>query len=205
MSISNTTEPPPISRPVAQGDRNNNPPGLSLLALLGEDLRTHDGEWLDPGFLAVAVHRLGNWRMGIRPRLLRAPLTILYTILARRVRIAYGIKLDYVVKLGRRVRIWHHGGMVLGAQSIGDDVHIRQNTTFGLARRGGGFVDKPIIGDRVDIGCGVCILGPVRIGHDSVIGANAVVLADVPPWSLAAGVPARPRPRRDRPLGTASP
>ena len=49
----------------------------------------------------------------------------------------------------------------------------------------------PTIEDRVDIACGVCILGNVRVGHDSIIGANAVVLADVPPWSVAAGIPAR--------------
>jgi serine O-acetyltransferase len=43
----------------------------------------------------------------------------------------------------------------------------------------------------VDIGCGVCILGNVRVGHDSIVGANAVVLADVPPWSVVGGIPAR--------------
>jgi len=178
------------------GTQDLNPPGIGLFALLAEDLRTHDGDWSDPGFLAIAVHRFGNWRMSIRLRPLRLPFSLLYTLLARRIRIAYGIKLDYVVRLGRRVRIWHHGGMILGAQSIGDDVQIRQNTTFGLARRGADPRDKPIIGDRVDIGCGVCILGPVVIGHDSVIGSNAVVLKDVPAWSLAVGIPARIRERK---------
>jgi serine O-acetyltransferase len=187
---------PPPSTPEAppevnRGDRNLNPPGLSLWELLREDLRTHDGDWTEPGFLAVAVHRFGNWRMGLRSKLLRAPMTLLYKILARRVRIGYGIKLDYTVMLGRRVRIWHHGGMVLGARSIGNDVHIRQNTTFGVVRRGDSPALKPVIGDRVDIGCGVCILGHVRIGDGSAIGANAVVLADVPPSSLAVGIPAR--------------
>ncbi len=173
------------------GDRNQNPSGLSLWELLREDLQTYDGDWSEPGFLAVAVHRFGNWRMGVRPKLLRAPLTVLYNMMARRVRIGYGIKLDYTVKLGRRVRIWHNGGMVLGARSIGDDVHIRQNTTFGVARRGADPRHKPMIGNRVEIGCGVCILGPVSVGEDSVIGANAVVLTDVPPCSLAVGIPAR--------------
>jgi serine O-acetyltransferase len=79
--------------------------------------------------------------------------------------------------------------MILHARSVGNDCHIRHNTTFGVARR-----DQiraiPTIGDRVDIGCGVCVLGNVRVGNDSVIGANAVVLIDVPPSSLAVGVPA---------------
>jgi hypothetical protein len=81
--------------------------------------------------------------------------------------------------------------MVLGARSIGNDVHIRQNTTFGVARRGDNRGLKPIIEDRCDIGAGVVIAGPITIGHDSVIGANAVVLKDVPPRSVAVGIPAK--------------
>jgi acetyltransferase-like isoleucine patch superfamily enzyme len=50
---------------------------------------------------------------------------------------------------------------------------------------------KPIIEDRVDIGCGAVIVGAITIGHDSQIGANAVVIKDVPPFSVAAGVPAK--------------
>ena len=80
--------------------------------------------------------------------------------------------------------------MILHARSIGDDVHIRHNTTFGVVRRDHNR-EIPIIEDRVDIACGVCILGAVSVGHDSVIGANAVVLSDVPPHSVAVGIPAR--------------
>lgn len=176
--------------PLNCGDRNGNPAGLSLLDLLGEDFRTHDRDWSEQGFWAVAVHRFGNWRMGLRPKLLRAPFSLLYRLLFKWVEITCGITLPYTVRLGRRVRIWHHGGMILHARSIGDDVQIRQNTTFGLAHRG---LERsiPTIGDRVDIGCGACILGAVHVGDDSVIGANAVVLKDVPPRSVAVGVPAR--------------
>src|SRR6185369_7520718 len=107
-----------------------------------------------------------------------------------------GITLPYTVKLGRRVRIWHHGGMILHAASIGDDVHIRQNTTFGIARRDR-LHELPKIEDRVDVGCGAVILGAVTVGHDSVIGANAVVVKEVPPNSLAVGVPARVMEKRE--------
>ena len=187
----------PASAPVApakpesmRGETNQNPPGIGLLALLREDRLTHDGRWLEQGFWAVAVHRFGNWRMGVRPRLLRLPFTLLYKFLAKWVQWTCGITLPYTVKLGRRVHIWHHGGMVLHARSIGDDVHIRQNTTFGIARRDR-LHELPTIEDRVDIGCGAVILGEITVGHDSVIGANAVVLTDVPPRSLAVGVPAK--------------
>ena len=173
-----------------RGETNQNPAGLGLWALLCEDRRTHDGGWFEQGFWAVAVHRFGNWRMGVRPRILRMPFTLLYRFLDKWVQWTCGITLPYTVKLGRRVRIWHHGGMVLNAKSIGDDVHIRQNTTFGIARRDR-LYELPTIEDRVDIGCGAVLLGDITIGHDSVIGANAVVLKDVPPQSVAAGVPAK--------------
>jgi serine O-acetyltransferase len=176
--------------PLPHGDRNENPPEIGFLALLAEDYRTYDRSLTEPGFWAVAVHRFGNWRMGLRPRPLRAPCTVVYRTLQTCVHWGWGIKLDYTVKLGRRVRIWHHGGMVLGARSIGDDVHIRQNTTFGVARRSQP-AGKPMIGDRVEIGCGAVLLGHIRIEHDSVIGANSVVTRDVPAHSLVVGVPGR--------------
>jgi serine O-acetyltransferase len=172
------------------GNTNENPPGIGLWALLGEDLRTHDGSLLEQGFWAVAVHRFGNWRMGIRWKLVRAPFSLLYRFLFKIVEVTCGITLPYTTRLGRRVRIWHHSGMILHARSIGDDVHLRQNTTFGILRRGQNN-ELPVIEDRVDIGCGVAVLGAVRVGHDSLLGANAVVLSDVPPHSVAAGVPAR--------------
>lgn len=177
---------PPLNR----GDENLNPPGIGFLALLREDLRTYDHDFMEPGFWAVALHRFGNWRMGIRPKLLRAPFTLFYRFLSRSAELIGGIHLPYTVRLGRRVRIWHHGGIVLHARSIGDDVHIRQNTTFGVAIRGRNRA-IPTIGDRVDIGCGACVLGAVTIGHDSLIGANAVVVTDIPPHATAVGIPAR--------------
>jgi serine O-acetyltransferase len=176
--------------PLNPGDKDLNPPGIGFFALLREDLRTHDNDLMEPGFWAVALHRFGNWRMGIRPKLLRAPMTLIYRLLSRSAELIGGIHLPYTVRLGRRVRIWHHGGIVLHARSIGDDVHIRQNTTFGVAIRGRNRA-IPIIGDRVDIGCGACVLGAVTIGHDSLIGANAVVVTDIPPHSTAVGIPAR--------------
>lgn len=187
--MTNTKRTPNLP-PLPKGDKNENPTGISFLELLAEDFATYDKSLLEPGFWAVAVHRFGNWRMGIKRKVFRAPCTVAYRTLATGVNWGFGIKLDYTVKLGRRVRIWHHGGMILGARSIGDDVHIRQNTTFGVSRRTEPLA-KPIIGDRVDIGCGAAILGQIRVEHDTVIGANAVVVEDVPAHSLVVGVPGR--------------
>lgn len=177
--------------PLPRGDRNMNPPGIGFLALLREDYATHDRHLLEPGFLAVAVHRFGNARMGVRFKLLRAPLTLFYRLLFTMISWVFGIDLPYTTRLGRRVRIWHHGGIVLGARSIGDDVHIRHNTTFGVMNRLE-LSSKPIIMNRVDIGAGACVLGAVTVGDDCVIGANSVVIKHVPPGSVMMGVPARP-------------
>ena len=170
---------------VELGTRNCNPEGLPLWSLLREDYLTHERDLLSPGFWAVGVHRFGNWRMGIRSRPLRIPMSVLYKIMSKWVEWAGGISLQYTVLLGRRVRIWHQGGMTLGALRIGDDVHIRQNVTFGVKRRGDPRWLKPTIDSRCDIGAGAVIVGGITIGHDSSIGANVVVAQDLPPYSIA--------------------
>ncbi len=181
--------------PLTDGSTNRNPPGVGFWKLIREDLHNHYGSIWEQGFWAIAVHRFGNWRMGVRPKILRAPFSILYKMLNKSVEWTCGISLPYTVKLGRRVRIWHHGGMILHAREIGDDCHIRQNTTFGVARTDDNTA-LPTIGNRVDIGCGACLLGNIRIGDDTVIGANAVVITDIPPNSVAVGVPAVIKPRK---------
>jgi hypothetical protein len=182
--------PPSHDAPLPEGRTNTNPPGIGLLSLLAEDFRTHDRSAASPGFWAVAVHRFGNARMDVRPRLLRVPLTVAYRLASTGVNWLWGIDLSYTVKLGRRVRIWHHGGIVLSARAIGDDVHLRHNTTLGVAHREK-TGEKPIIGNRVDIGVGSCVLGAVTVGDDCVIGANSVVVRDLPARCIAAGIPAR--------------
>ncbi len=164
-----------------------------LLALLREDLRAHRGDWTRPGFRAVAVHRFGNWRMGVRPKLLRGPLSLVYRALFRRVRNRYGIELPYSVKLGRRVVFEHQSGIVVhGNSEIGDDSIIRQNVTLGVRREDGEQLHRaPRLGRGVSVGAGAVILGGVTLGDGASVGANAVVLKDVPAGATAVGVPAR--------------
>lgn len=166
------------------GRANLNPPGISFWKLVREDFETHDRDILSQGFWAVFTHRFGNWRMGVRPRIVRIPFSVIYMVMQRFVEWIFGISLAYTVVLGRRVRIWHQGGMQLGALEIGDDVHIRQNTTFGVRRRGDPRWMKPVIESGCDIGAGALIVGAVRIGRDSIIGGNVVVATDIPPGSI---------------------
>lgn len=172
------------------GTGNGNPSGIGLAALVAEDFRTHERDLLSQGFWALFWHRFGNWRMGVRPRLLRVPLSALYRVMARGGEFTGGIKLPYSVRVGRRVKIEHFGGMILVAQWIGDDVTIRQNTTFGIATRDG-LEDRPVIGNGVDIGAGAVIVGAVLVGDGAIVGANAVVVRDVPAGAIVGGVPAR--------------
>ena len=177
----------PATRPQSDldlGRYDGNPPGLTLRQLICEDYETHGRDFFSQGFWAIAVHRFGNWRMGVRSKLLRAPLTILYRMLSKCVQWFGGIDLMYTVKVGRRVRIWHHGGMTLEALEIGDDVHIRQNTTFGLRQHGDPRWLKPVIGKGCQIGAGAVIVGPITVGEGSTIGANVVLAQDVPPHSI---------------------
>jgi serine O-acetyltransferase len=78
---------------------------------------------------------------------------------------------------------------VSGDTVIGDDVVIRNGVTLGLRRTG--ERGAPTLGNRVDVGAGAKILGKIHIGDGAVIGANAVVLKDVPAGALAVGIPAR--------------
>lgn len=182
--------PPETAAPVPRGSRDQNPPGLGLLALIAEDFRTHGGRLGAAGFWAVALHRVGNWRMGVR-RPLRPPLTALYRAGFVAIRWGWGIELPYDVKLGRRVYLEHHGAMHLGARSIGDDVVFRRGASVGVLRAGSPEDDKPVIEDRVEIGPRACVVGPITVGHDTLVGPSSIVAVDVPPHSTVLGVPGR--------------
>lgn len=180
------------------GSRNMNPAGISFWALVKEDFRTNDSDLGSQGFWALFWHRFGNWRMEVRPRVFRMPLTILYRAMYKACQIFGGIQLPYTVLVGRRVRIDHFGGMILVAAAIGDDVILRQNTTFGIASVED-LTARPVIGNRVDVGAGAVIIGAIFVGDGAVIGANAVVTKDVPECAVVGGIPARLIKFRDAP------
>jgi serine O-acetyltransferase len=173
------------------------PESLGLWAQLHEDWVAHGRDWTKPGFRAVAAHRFGVWRMQVQPMLLRAPLSVLYRALYRKVRNGYGIDLPYTVQLGRRVVIEHQSGIIIhGCCHIGDDCILRQGVTLGNR-----YLDRPleapILGARVNVGAGAKVLGGITLGDDVNIGANAVVLMDIPAGQTAVGIPARLLKRQD--------
>jgi serine O-acetyltransferase len=179
-----------MSHPSAPNSTDG-PPPPGLLAQIKEDWIAHDRDWTRPGFRAVAVYRFGVWRMTVRPRLLRLPLSLLYRSLYRHCRNHYGIELPYTAKLGRRVIIEHQSGIIVhGSSDIGDDCILRQGVTLGnkTVQRP---QDAPTLGRGVNVGAGAKILGLITVGDGAIVGANAVVVRDVPAGATVVGIPAQ--------------
>jgi serine O-acetyltransferase len=107
-------------------------------------------------------------------------------------RLLTGIEIHPGAHIGRRLFIDHGAGVVIGETSeIGDDVTIYQGVVLGGVSLKKGK-RHPTIGNRVVIGAGGIILGPVTIGDGCKIGAGSVVVTDIPPYTTAIGIPAKP-------------
>lgn len=134
------------------------------------------------GLHAVWAHRLTHllWKSGAR---------VSARIVSQLARFFTGIEIHPGAKIGRRFFIDHGAGVVIGETAeIGDDVTLYHGVTLGgtSLRRG---KRHPTLGDRVTVGAGAKILGDIRIGSDSRIGANAVVVHAVPENSVVVGIP----------------
>ncbi|MDA4108236.1 serine O-acetyltransferase EpsC [Mycolicibacterium holsaticum] len=176
---------------------------MALLATLREDLRNaraHDpaargdleNALVYSGLHAIWAHRVAH-RMWARPRL-RGPARVLMQM----VRALTGVEIHPGATIGRRFFIDHGMGVVIGETAeIGDDVMLYHGVTLG-GRTLKQVKRHPTVGNRVTIGAGAKVLGPLTVGDDSAIGANAVVTRDVPPDSIATGIPAVVRHRTDQ-------
>jgi putative colanic acid biosynthesis acetyltransferase WcaB len=120
-----------------------------------------------------------------------APVVALYVIY---VEWFLGIELNLKSKIGPGLRLYHGTGLVLHeAAVLGSNCALRHCTTIGMKN---GPADCPIIGDNVDIGSNVVVLGAIKIGDNAIIGAGSVVLHDVAPGDVVAGNPAHSIKRR---------
>lgn len=178
--------------------------GMSgVWATLREDLRNardHDpaarGDFENSlvysGLHAIWSHRVAH-RMWATPKLRGVA-----RVLAQITRFATGIEIHPGATIGRRFFIDHGLGVVIGETTeIGDDVMIYHGVTLG-----GRSLDHgkrhPTIGNGVTVGAGAKVLGPIKIGNGSAIGANAVVTQDVPADCIATGIPAAVRHRTEK-------
>jgi serine O-acetyltransferase len=158
--------------------------------LIREDRWTHGGEWMRPGFHAIATHRFGAWLLHAS-RFTRAVLWPLYRAMYIWSRNVYGIELPATTVVGRRLRFSHQSGIVIHPSArLGDDCVIRQNVTIGAPNMERGGL-APVLGNNVELGAGAAIIGRVTVGNDVRIGPNAVVMSNVPPGSTVFA----PRPR----------
>jgi len=176
---------------------------VTLLSTLREDLRNaraHDpasrgdveNALVYSGLHAIWSYRLAH-RLWAKPAL-RGPARVLTQL----TRFLTGIEIHPGATIGRRFFIDHGMGVVIGETAeVGDDVMIYHGVTLG-GRTMQQVKRHPTIGDRVTIGAGAKILGPLTVGDDSAIGANAVVTRDVPAGSIATGIPAVVRVRTEK-------
>ena len=106
--------------------------------------------------------------------------------------VIFGIEVSPRVYIGGGLFLPHTVGTVLGASQIGENCTIMQGVTLGASDTDLGFTvsERPVIGSNVLIGAGAKVIGGVTVGDHARIGANAVVLQDVPAYALAVGVPA---------------
>lgn len=176
---------------------------MTLLSTLREDLRnarSHDpaarGD-VENALVYSGLHAIWSYRLAHRmwsvPALRGAA-----RVLSQLTRLLTGIEIHPGATIGRRFFIDHGMGVVIGETTeIGDDVMIYHGVTLGGRSLEPGK-RHPTLGNRVTVGAGAKILGPVNVGDDSAVGANAVVTHDIPAESIATGIPAVVRTRTDK-------
>jgi serine O-acetyltransferase len=138
-----------------------------------------------PGVHALLAHRVAHALHG-------AGMPFVPNALAYVSRALTGIEIHPAARVGDGLFIDHGTGVVIGETAdVGENVTMYQGVTLG----GTGFATgkrHPTVQDNVTIGSGAKLLGPITIGHGAKIGANAVVIHDVPPNSTVVGVPGHP-------------
>ena len=138
-----------------------------------------------PGVHAVIWHRLSHW-------LWQHNLRFLGRFSSQISRWLTGIEIHPAARLGRRFVIDHGMGVVIGETAeVGDDCYFYHQVTLGVARTDRGK-RHPTVGNNVIIGAGAKVLGPITVGDNARVGANSVVLDNVPDDTTVVGMPARP-------------
>ncbi|WP_368497544.1 serine O-acetyltransferase EpsC [Herbiconiux sp. A18JL235] len=167
-----------------------------LLARVREDVaaaRSHDPaarSAIEVVLSYPGVHAV--WAYRVAHRWWRAPgLRLPARLLSQFARFLTGVEIHPGARIGRRLFIDHGMGVVIGETAVlGDDVMLYHGVTLG-GRSMRRVKRHPTLGDRVTVGAGATILGPVEIGSDSSVGAGAVVVKSAPAGSVLIGIPAR--------------
>jgi serine O-acetyltransferase len=137
----------------------------------------------------VLLFRLGKIIYAIPVPILSHIFKVLYRLTFFILSTLYGISLNPISKIGPGFYIGHYGGIFIRGE-FGAYCSISQGVTFG-SKGAGKSSGWPIVGDYVYVGAGAKVIGAISIGNNVIIGANAVVVKDVPDNSLAVGIPAK--------------
>ena len=131
----------------------------------------------------LAIHAVAHW-------LWKHKIPVIPRVLSVLNRLIFATQLPASTRLGKGVRLNYSGlGTVIHARAvIGNNVEIGPGVVIGGRSK---LYEVPVIEDDVQIGVGAKVLGPIRVGRGAVIGANAVVLHDVPVGAVVVGIPAR--------------
>ena len=144
----------------------------------------------EQGVWAIVVYRFGRWTRTVKIPLVSLVLKIISFLLFKSIEIITGISLPVSVEIGKGLYIGHFGCIILHSNvKMGENCSIVTGITIGT--RGLGNTGVPVIGDNVYIGVGAKILGGIKIGNNVKIGANAVVIDDVPDGATVVGIPAK--------------
>jgi len=147
-----------------------------------------------PGFHALLFHRLAHW-------LWQRRWFLAGRFVSHLGRMQTGIEIHPGAKIGERLFIDHGMGVVIGETAeIGDDCTLYQGVTLGGTSLARDEKRHPTLGNNVIVSSGAQVLGPFRVGDGARVGAQAVVLAEVPDGATMAGIPARPVAGRAAPL-----
>ncbi|MGO9598652.1 MAG: serine O-acetyltransferase [Isosphaeraceae bacterium] len=148
----------------------------------------------NPGMWAVLGYRFCRWvHLSRAPLLIKKPLNLVARCVDLLVRLTTAITLPASARIGPGLYIPHTGYIVVNSRTvIGSNCTLAQGVTLG--HRGGGQGSgsgSPVIGNRVYIGPGAAVVGPITLGNDALIGVGAVVTRSVPERGVVAGNPAR--------------
>lgn len=158
-----------------------------LREYLAADLEANFGNRRSCAYRYLKWHRICRWLYLKQGAVSRLTLK-LANLRRRHFGDKYGFDFRYDSPLGKGCHISHNIGVINMARSCGENLIFRNFVTVGVTNTS---EKGPIIGDNVQFGTGCKVIGDVRVGNNVLIGANAVVISDVPDNSVVAGVPAR--------------
>jgi putative colanic acid biosynthesis acetyltransferase WcaB len=158
---------------------------MNFFSFIAQDQKMNKGN--TKGRIVTFFFRIGNYCAGRKYlRILFLPYRVFYKFFFEWI---IGMEIPYDTRIGKGLRVFHLQAIVINRSAvIGENFTLRHSTTIGNKEKGG---RSPVIGNNVDMGAHVCIIGGLVIGDNVNIGAGSVVVKDIPSFCTVVGNPAR--------------